>query len=437
MTFEAGWKPALRVQRESRAGFQPATLRRCSFIAFVALLICAISVGAVAQQPVVGPEAVSGLLSLDESLLAGGSPAAAVARYGDGFLLVWSGRGAGGDPRIFIARLDGSGQQIASSVRELPVTDDSGGVFAANPAIASDGVNALVAWIEWRNVATYIVMTVGPTLAPLRTPRPAESTRSPTAPPAVVWTGSSYLVGAARSVSRYSPAGDVVEIVAMSSSFTTMAAVGDTPIVIDSSSRTIPLPCPYHYCRPSPYFPPPPTEYRDIYSVTLRVPGAFPFTYEGGYLNRLSASIGASPAGLLAVWPWSDDKLPAPLAAKRFDTRGAPQGLLVAVDYASPPEARGPFGNPQVLSDGVRYLVVHQSATSSGDADEVRAVPVGLDGTVGQPIIVSIGGRRPFAVAAGAGRFFIGYELTSADRVTRRIAGRFITFPPARHRPAR
>jgi hypothetical protein len=90
--------------------------------------------------------------------------------------------------------------------------------------------------------------------------------------------------------------------------------------------------------------------------------------------------------------------------------------------------AGGPTtSTPQAAWDGMRFLIVYQSADRA-----IRGATV--EGhEVSPPFIIANGNvRRATVIAAGRDRFLIAYEVQSASGT--QLAGRFIDFPPPRRR---
>jgi hypothetical protein len=120
------------------------------------------------------------------------------------------------------------------------------------------------------------------------------------------------------------------------------------------------------------------------------------------------------------------------------------ESLLDAPSFVTPltigfvgPDLAGPVARqPQVASDGERYVVVWQDRTEQ-QRDIVGAVVSPRERT-SIPFTVTATDAdetQPAIVAVSPGRFLVAYNSVSGG--TQQIAGRFVTFVPARHRPSR
>jgi hypothetical protein len=395
-----------------------------------------LSSAAAFAQPVVGPEVVSDPVPLT---LATPLPAPAVAMARDrlGVAIAWTVQTVGS--RIYVARLDASGQ-IAGSAREVPLFDRSAEAMLPSLATSASGTGFTLAWAEitiGSNVAHAIVTQLDAELKPSQPVKPPDPAERPLTAPPIVRSGNGTWLTMSGLLWPIDPDGTAKGLFGAGMLVSDMEARGtDSPQLIGShnvvTKRTYTCQpgcaviggpfdgyC-YEWCR----------IYEDHYSYELQLaPSLFaPMTTKTFPFGSSEAqpALGSDGRDVLVVWfngplTAAGDIVAVRLPLSSFSSFDA-GGQILGSFTADPGAAR-----PDIAADGERYFVVWRGKSFAGDHDIFGASVDRQGQIIRLPIATSAADERdPSVIALGDGTFLVAYEKISAGE--RRIAGRFVTF---------
>jgi hypothetical protein len=385
-------------------------------------------------QITVGDEVVSDPVRPHNAALTFAAPAVSLAKDGLGVAITWSMPNAQGIERVYVARLDDTGQ-VSGAVREISSAFPQADIVASSIAANPTGLGFTVAWLEntevvYRQLDAALTPSAAP--VPLAPSRVAPLVRSGPKSKSLWIAADSLLYGIAPDGTR-----DVVGIPTSSD----MTVATDFPRVIGSQLMKTVVGCtcfgggPFKFCIPgceifTGHYT---IDFRSIYGAALTL-YTDRHTREYAILTDAQPAIAGDANSVTAAWLEGDEALGGKVMALRV-----PLSSLDSFSSA-PALTLGTFGadagptRPAVASDGERAIVVWRTQTSPGNHDVAGAV-IDADGKI-TPLTIAASSadeRDPSVIAIGHGAFLVAYDKVA--RGERRIAGRFVTF--ARQRAVR
>lgn len=367
-------------------------------------------------------------------------PAVSLAKDGAGVAIAWTMANAQREERVYVTRLDGAGH-AAGGVREIPLGVPAS-MHQVYPSLAAapGGSGFVLAWMEidrlapsWRRVFFCgLDSSLQPSAATLLYPGAIAN-----GPPIVRTNGDTTWIaggGVLASLAKDGTLSSPIPNVAPSD----MALPANLPLLVGGTNVKTGVTCapecagaggPFNcWC------------FIDVYSYSLSFTSLLTTSQVKTYPFKSDAAPAVESNGRDALVAWFRGPATGgdvvtlrmtPAEFSRFD------GLAAAAPSLAlfPPDPG--VTRPSIATDGQRYVVVWRVRTAPGNHD-IAGMAIDADGGL-TPLSIATSAADeidPAILYLGGGTFLVGYEKDTLA-LERRIAGRFVTFPSGRRRPAR
>lgn len=374
-----------------------------------------------------GPEIASDPLGASLPVTEFAAPAIRLISDGGGYILTWSALGDDQRTHVYAGRLDATAHLVPGSVRAMPAwmggDVDAGSLSVARVA----GGGYIASWLEVERGSTSPRVALTSLDGSLNPQAPRIMTTQCSAPPLLLRRGDQVLLAACTllyTMDRNAQVVDVADLHLIADDLAVTAA-GNVGIIGHVSSHQV-INCTFFKCFSPPIV-------NDTYTVTmiwLYRATLMPQTLR--HLSTYSTAIASAGGGFLIVWTDATAESGGTLFATRNDEPFLEDARPIEIAALHPDTAPPLPRQPQLASDGQRYVVVwqdqHDIFGAVVDPGAKSAVPFTVSATAAAE-------TEPSIVAAGNGAFLVAYNTTFNGQ--RRIAGRFVTFPPPKPRSVR
>jgi hypothetical protein len=391
-----------------------------------------VAANAFAQEPVVGPEVISDPIGASAAVTGAGAPAVRVIPDDGGFVVAWGALADDQHFHVYAGRADASLHLVPGSVRMMPAwmgTDAD----ADNLNIIRSGSGYIAAWLEASRSGGPAVRLAVTTLDASLNPSPPRLLLSANAlPPRLARLGDHVLAAGGRTMFPLDGSGTPTNIYDAGVDADDIAVANGEIFITSHKSTHTPGLC--LICRG-------PIPAVDAYDMTLvRLFHGALVAPTQGHLSSYATALGSDGSNVLLAWYDATAENGGALFASYFralaDDRPFREPMRLGSihrDLASPIARQ-----PQVASDGRRFVVVWQDRSGTdAQRDILGAVIIPEERRV-VPFTIAASDAdetEPSIVAVADGEYVVAYN-SKRDGV-RRIAGRYVYFPPSRPRAVR